>query len=202
VVSASSALGSNPTGAFTALLASPLADLTLLCIALGAVSANVLNIYSGTLSFVAVGISLPLSLRRAIVTLGFGTIGFFLAWSGLRYADTKYRDFLLIIAYWIAPWLAVTFCDLLLRRNPDEALLFATRRTNWAGPVAMAVGAGISIWLFSNQTKYLGLVPRHVPAFGDLTLEAGFLITAAIYLGWHALAGTGRENTLADAAVR
>jgi nucleobase:cation symporter-1, NCS1 family len=202
VVSASSALGSNPTGAFTGLLASPLADLTLLCIALGAVSANVLNIYSGALSFVAVGIRLPLSLRRAIVALGFGTIGFFLAWSGLHNADTKYRDFLLIIVYWIAPWLAVTFCDLLLRRNPDETLLFATRRTNWAGPVAMAVGAGTSIWLFSNQTEYLGLVPRHVPAFGDLTLEAGFVITAAIYLGWHALAGTGRENTLADAAVR
>ncbi len=36
----------------------------------------------------------------------------------------------------------------------------------------------------------------------DATLEVGFLITAAIYLGWHALAGTGRENTLADAAVR
>ena len=189
-------------GGMTGLLATPLADLTLLAIALGAVSANVLNIYSGALSFTAIGIKLPLSLRRAIVALGFGTIGFFLAWSGLHNADSKYRDFLLIIAYWIAPWLAVYFCDMLLRKNPDETLLFATRRTNWAGPVAMAVGAGISIWLFSNQTEYLGLVPRHVPAVGDLTLEVGFLITAAIYLGWHALAGTGRENTLADAAVR
>ena len=68
--------------AFTGILATPLADLTLLAIALGAVSANVLNIYSGALSFTAIGIKLPLSLRRAIVALGFGTIGFFLAWSG------------------------------------------------------------------------------------------------------------------------
>ncbi len=197
VVSAGNALGSNPTGAFTGLLASPLADLTLLCIALGAVSANVLNIYSGALSFVAVGIKLPLSLRRAIVALGFGVIGFFLAWSGLHNAGTKYEDFLLIIAYWIAPWLAVTFCDMLLRPNPDEALLFATKRTNWAGPVAMAVGAGVSIYLFSNQTEYLGVVPTHVPAVGDLTLEVGFLLSAVIYLGWHLVAGTGRETTLA-----
>jgi nucleobase:cation symporter-1, NCS1 family len=197
VVSAGNALGSNPTGAFTGLLATPLADLTLLCIALGAVSANVLNIYSGALSFVAAGIKLPLSLRRAIVALGFGTIGFFLAWSGLHNAGTKYEDFLLIIAYWISPWLAVTFCDMLLRRNPDEALLFASKRTNWAGPVAMAVGAGISIWLFSNQTDYVGPVPTHFPAIGDLTLEVGFVLTAAIYLGWHALARTGRENSLA-----
>src|SRR6202451_4603352 len=50
-------------GGMTGLLATPLADLTLLAIALGAVSANVLNIYSGALSFTAIGIQLPLSLR-------------------------------------------------------------------------------------------------------------------------------------------
>jgi nucleobase:cation symporter-1, NCS1 family len=197
VVSASDALGSNPTGAFTGLLATPLADLTLLAIALGAVAANVLNIYSGALSFVAAGVRLPLALRRAIVALGFGAIGFFLAWSGLHDAGTKYENFLLIIAYWIAPWLAVYFCDMLLRRNPDEALLFATRRTNWAGPVAMLIGMGISIWLFSNQTEYVGVVPTHYPGVGDITFIIGFVITAAVYLGWHLLAGTGRENTLA-----
>ena len=145
-----------------------------------------LNIYSGALSFTAIGIKLPLSLRRAIVALGFGTIGFFLAWSGLHNAGSDYENFLLIIAYWIAPWLAVYFCDQLLRRNPDETLLFATKRTNWAGPVAMLLGMGISIWLFSNQTKYVGLVPKHVPSVGDLTFEVGFLITAVVYLGWHA----------------
>ena len=194
-VSAGNAL-SGP-GGMTSLLATPLADLTLLAIALGAVSANVLNIYSGALSFTAIGIKLPLSLRRAIVALGFGAIGFFLAWSGLHNAGAKYTNFLLIIAYWIAPWLAVVFSDMLLRRNPDESLLFATNRTNWAGPVAMLAGMGISIWLFSNQTEYLGVVPMHVPSVGDLTAEVGFLITAVIYLGWHALARTGRETHLA-----
>jgi len=193
-VSAGNALAGP--GGMTSLLATPLADLTLLAIALGAVSANVLNIYSGALSFTAIGIKLPLSLRRAIVALGFGAIGFFLAWSGLHNAGAKYTNFLLIIAYWIAPWLAVVFCDMLLRRNPDEALLFSTKRTNWAGPVAMLVGMGISIWLFSNQTEYLGVVPTHVPSVGDLTAEAGFLITAAVYLGWHLLARTGRETHL------
>ncbi len=156
-----------------------------------------LNIYSGALSFTAVGIKLPLSLRRAIVALGFGAIGFFLAWSGLHNAGSKYENFLLIIAYWIAPWLAVYFCDQLLRRKPHEALLFATKRTNWAGPVAMLIGMGISIWLFSNQTEYVGVVPSHVPAVGDLTFEVGFVITAAVYLTGHAIAGTGREKTLA-----
>jgi NCS1 nucleoside transporter family len=196
-VTGANAAGSNPTGAFTGLMDKPLADLTLLAIAIGAVAANVLNIYSGALSFTAIGIKLPLSLRRAIVALGFGAIGFFLAWSALPNAGTRYENFLLIIAYWIAPWLAVYFCDQLLRRRPHEALLFDTKRTNWAGPVAMLAGMGISIWLFSNQTEYLGVVPTHVPAVGDLTFEVGFVITAAVYLIWHAVAKTGRETTLA-----
>jgi NCS1 family nucleobase:cation symporter-1 len=185
-------------GGMTSLLATPLADFTLLAIALGAVSANVLNIYSGALSFTAIGIKLPLSLRRAIVALGFGTIGFFLAWHALPNAGSQYTNFLLIIAYWIAPWLAVYFCDMLLRRNPHENLLFDTKRTNWAGPVAMLTGMGISIWLFSNQTEYIGVVPTHIPSVGDLTFEVGFVITAVVYLGWHLIAGTGRETTLAS----
>jgi len=35
-----------------------------------------------------------------------------------------------------------------------------------------------------------------VGSVGDLTFEVGFVITAAVYLGWHLIAGTGRETTL------
>ncbi|HWG00538.1 MAG TPA: cytosine permease [Trebonia sp.] len=188
VTDAGAFLGADPTGAFTGELPSVLAKFTLAAIAIGAVAANALNIYSGAISFNALGFRLPLHIRRAIVALGFGTIGFFLAWSQLGNAGTTYNNFLLIIAYWIAPWLAVMFCDQLLRRREEpghaERLLFDKKHANWAGPVAMAVGAGVSVWLFSNQTEYTGLVPRHVPAVGDLTFEAGFVLTAAIYLSW------------------
>jgi len=192
IPSVAAGAGANPTAAFTSALPTWLADLTLVGIAIGAIAANALNIYSGAISFTALGIKLPLSIRRAIVALGFGTIGFFLAWSGLNDAGTKYNDFLLIITYWIAPWLAVVLCDMVLRRgqSPDqvEHLLFDKKYTNWAGPVAMAVGAGVSIWLFANQTKYIGVIPTHVGSAGDLTAEVGFVLTAVIYLGWRLIA--------------
>src|SRR6516164_8506209 len=192
--SAGASLG-DPTGTFTGHLPTALADLTLLAIALGAVCANVLNIYSGAMSFVAIGIKLPLALRRAIVALVAGVIGFFVAWSGLNDAGAKYTDFLLIIAYWIAPWLAVMFCDQFLYRrrslSEEEGLLFNRHYSNWAGPVAMVLGVVVSVWLFSNQTEYIGVVPTHVPAVGDITFEVGFVITAVIYLTWHALADRG-----------
>ncbi len=185
-------LGSNPTGAFTGLMPSVLADFTLLAIALGAIAANALNIYSGAISFTALGFKLPLALRRALVALVFGAIGFFVAWSGLHNAGSKYNNFLLIIAYWIAPWLAVVLCDQVLRRRRStdriEHLLFDRKHSNWAGPVAMAVGAGVSIWLFANQTEYTGLLPAHVGSAGDLTFEVGFVLTAVIYLTWRLVA--------------
>jgi purine-cytosine permease-like protein len=132
----------------------------------------------------------------------FGVIGFIVALTGLHDAGTKYNNFLLVIAYWIAPWLAVMFCDQFLRRRQHprelEAVLFDTKYSNWAGPVAMLVGVVVSIILFSNQTEYVGIVPKHVPSVGDLTFEAGFLITAAIYLTWHAI--TDRRGSTAVAA--
>src|SRR6266545_4410777 len=50
------------------------------------------------------------------------------------------------------------------------------------GPVAMLVGIVVSVWLFSNQTEYVGVVPKHVPAVGDITFVAGFALSAVLYL--------------------
>jgi NCS1 family nucleobase:cation symporter-1 len=83
------------------------------------------------------------------------------------------------------------FCDRIRRRRLSPAqidrLLFDRKYENWAGPVAMLAGIVVSIWLFSNQTEYIGVIPKHVPSVGDLTFEAGFVITAVIYLTWHAI---------------
>jgi NCS1 family nucleobase:cation symporter-1 len=196
----------NPTSAFVGVFPTWLADLTLLAIAIGSIAANALNIYSGAISFTAIGVKLPLHIRRAIVALGFGTIGFFLAWSGLSDAGTKYNSFLLIIAYWIGPWLAVVFCDMFLRRRKPteetERLLFDKKYANWAGPVAMAVGAGVSIWLFANQyPRYIGVFPTHWPNVGDLTFEVGSVLTAVIYVTWRLIAErSARASVTAPAA--
>jgi NCS1 nucleoside transporter family len=172
----------NPTAAFTSHLPSLVANLTLLAIALGAISANAINIYSGSMSFLALGINLPLGLRRAIVSGAFGVLGFLLALGGLSDAGHKYESFLLIIAYWIGPWLAVYLTDWFLRRGKQvDGFLYDKAHNPWAGPVAMAVGMIVSIWLFSNQQEYVGPVPKAVPEFGDFTFEVGFVLSAVLY---------------------
>jgi NCS1 family nucleobase:cation symporter-1 len=187
----------NPTAAFTGHLPAIVADVTLLAIALGAVSANVINIYSGAMSFLALGIRLPLHLRRAIVAFGFGIVGFLLALSGLKDAGHKYESFLLIISYWIGPWLAVYLTDWYLRRHDRvDGFLFDKRHNPWGGVAAMFIGMVVSIWLFSNQEQYVGPVPRAVPAFGDFTFEVGFVLAALLYLLFFRLQKDRRSESL------
>lgn len=173
----------NPTVAFTSHLPTGIADFTLLAIAVGAVCSNAMNVYSGAMSFLALGFTMPLRLRRAISALGFGVLGFVLALFGLHDAGTKYENFLLIIAYWIAPWLAVVLIDQFLRRGQHTAALLFDRRHNpFAGWAAIVVGMAVSIPLFCHQTEFVGVLAKHQPALGDITFEVGFVVTAMVYL--------------------
>ena len=182
----------NPTTAYVGGVTHWLGDLALLAIALGAISANVLNVYSGALSFTTLGIKIPVAARRAVVAAVFGVAGFFLAWSGLSDAGAKYNNFLLVISYWIGPWLGVFFADQWLRRGRDVAALITDRKHNpWIGPLAMALGMAVSIPLFSDQTDFTGVLAKAHPSLGDLTFEVGFVLAGAIYLVGFRLLGLG-----------
>ena len=182
VTAAGDAFLGNPTTAFTDLLPTVVGDLTLLCIALGAVCANVLNIYSGSMAFLALEIRIPSHIRRALVALVFGVLGFLVAWSGLSDAGAKYENFLLVIAYWVAPWLGVVLADRVLRGGgvPPRSVL-ERGHANWAGPVAFVVATVVSVWLFSNQAKYVGLVAEAHPGIGDVTPLVGGALAAVLY---------------------
>ncbi|HVW80314.1 MAG TPA: cytosine permease [Mycobacteriales bacterium] len=188
----------TPTAAFTSPYPTAVRDLVLLSIAVGAVAANAINIYSGSISFTALGFKIPLKLRRALIAGVFGIAGFIVAAFGLNDID-KYENFLLIIAYWIGPWLAVVFVDQLINKSQHADVLYDHKYTNWAGPIAMAAGMAVSIPLFSNQLKFVGWVPKHHPKFGDLTFEVGFVVAAIVYFVLYAVGlGPNRSKMTAS----
>jgi NCS1 family nucleobase:cation symporter-1 len=162
---------------------------TLLCIALGAVAANALNIYSGTMSLVSLGIremGMTLRQRRAVLAVIVGVIGFLggIIFQAQVAPGSKYEFFLILISYWIAPWLAVMFVDYWLRRGDygDESIFYNTKIFRWQGVVAMAVGVVVSVYLFSNVFGvYVGPIPTNNPDIGDITFIVGFVITAVLY---------------------
>ena len=62
----------------------------------------------------------------------------------------------------------------------------------------MFIGIVLSIWLFANQTNYVGIVPKHVHQYGDLTFEAGFVIAAVLY---YLLVKLARSRPALDGAI-
>jgi NCS1 family nucleobase:cation symporter-1 len=173
-----------PTDGYVTGMPTWIGDVTLVAIAVGAIAANALNVYSGAMSFLAAGVKIPFSLRRAIIAIGFGILGFIIALIAVINSDfyNNYNNFLLVIAYWIAPWLAIIFVDRLLRRGtaiasfiPDKA-----KYRNPAGIISFVVATAVSIWLFSNQSFYTGLVAKS-SAIGDLTPLVGFLLAGILY---------------------
>jgi purine-cytosine permease-like protein len=173
--------GSSPTEAFIHPMPGVVGKLVLLAIFVGAVSANAINIYSGGMSFLTMGFNVPGHLRRAIIALVAGIIGGAVAFYGLDNIG-NYENFLLVIAYWVGPWLGVVYVDWLLRRRHRvDGFLFDHKHNPWAGWLAMLIGVVVSIWLFSNQVQYVGVLPSANSAWGDCTFEAGFIISAVLY---------------------
>jgi nucleobase:cation symporter-1, NCS1 family len=181
---------SNPTTNFTHPLGHALGDAVLIGITIGAVAANVLNIYSGAMSFLTLGIRLPLRLRRALVALASGTLGLVI---GLVYKaqvgpGSHYENFLLAITYWITPYLAVVLIDYWLRHGAyAESEFFDRSRLRWRAPFAMAAGIAASIPFWDQGHPIpLGYFPKHYPQIGDLSFFVGFTVAAIIYLALNA----------------
>ena len=111
--------GANPTGSYISLMPGWLGGITLLAIFIGAISANALNLYSAAMSFAAVGLHLPTAFARAVIALVVGLAGLVVAIFTLNHVEV-YEGFLLLIAYWIGPWLGVVFADRVLDKTSDR----------------------------------------------------------------------------------
>ena len=181
---------------FTNLLPTWIGKLTLLAVVLGAIAANALNVYSGSISFMALGFGCPAERPRgAIVAVVFGADRHGRRASRRSTTRRKYENFLLIIAYWIGPWLGVVFVDRFLRRghgHPGDAR--RPQVPELAGPIAMFVAMVVSIWLFCNQAKYTGPVAKTTPASATSPSRSGFVIAACSTACCTRCCGRGRQR--------
>ena len=141
----------------------------LIAVILGTISANIINIYSATLSALALGIKI----KQHIAALITGAIGTVISLLAAANFIKNYEDFLLVLGYWTVPWIAVTLlCHLTSRvsRLPISAAFVA-----WVATI------GIS-WPFYNQALYTGPFALKYPQFGDSTFIVSFIAAAVLYL--------------------
>lgn len=173
----------NPTSAFTAEFNPVFASIVLLSIVIGSVSANILNVYSGAMSFLAMGFKLGFKSRRAIMVLIAGLVGGLLSFLGVQNGDVAHQldSFLLVVSYWVSPWIAIVVTERFLSKGKDAQARALAPKNSWAGALAFVLATVISIWGFANQVLYTGVFAKD-SGLGDLTALVGFVLASALYV--------------------
>jgi nucleobase:cation symporter-1, NCS1 family len=149
---------------------------------LGATTANVLNLYSNTMSAKVLDVRLP---RWQLAIIG-GVLGFILASAGYQNFTQNYQNFLIVLDYWIMPWLAVVLLDFYIFGHHEPMGFSQAVPVNWNGLIAWLVGLGVSLLFISEQFQVFGL-KAHGPLaawFGDADFGyfIGFLVAGVVYV--------------------
>jgi NCS1 family nucleobase:cation symporter-1 len=111
----------------------------LIAIILGTGTANAINIYSGALS--ALVMNVPLKRWVSAIVIGvLGTALLLAAGTNPLKLEEHYTNFLLVLVYWISPWLAIMLTDFYLFRKGRyvTAELYRRGEIRWAGLIALA----------------------------------------------------------------
>jgi NCS1 family nucleobase:cation symporter-1 len=172
----------------------PIGIPALIAVVLGTVAANALNIYTGALSL----LTLDVPIKRWVSVIAVGILGGLLALYGVNGLSAKYENFLLLISYWIGPWLAIVVVDFFLhpgeKTQPGDRLYEALgAAVRWPGLVAFLVGLAVSV-PFMNSALYEG--PVAILLHGaDIAYYIGMVIAGTLYYGlMRTLAGAGAPN--------
>ncbi len=154
----------------------PLKPYALVAVVLGTITANVLNVYTGATS----ALTLDLRTSRARMALIFGLAGLVLAFLGARGFDSDYENFLLLISYWVAPWIAIMLAEFYGSHGREDGARPAVIRP-FGRRALLAFGLGVASAVpFMNQGLYEGPVARLLGG-GDVGYYVAFIVAYAVY---------------------
>lgn len=181
----------TPTDLVTGLMPHFLVVLAMLAIILGTVTANVLNIYSGSLSLLAIDVKWVRAIapKRWVAALLLGVFGGILSYlAGAEGYYNSYNNFLLLLGYWVSPWLAIVIVDYAMHRKHSHNIRDfyegsgRVRAGLWSFIIAIAVSS-----LFFNQTLFTGWIASKLPQLGDISYYVGFVVAAVLYMAFSKL---------------
>lgn len=149
-----------------------------------AVVATPVVIGAAVLVAIVVATAVRFKLQRWQAAILVGALGGLLAIGGSSpdAAAAQYSNFLLLLSYWISPWVAVVLVDWFFKhRGAYELLsLYDQGGRVKVGLIAWIVGLAVSV-PFMNQTFFVGPVPSAVPQLGDLTYLVGFVVAGTFF---------------------
>jgi NCS1 family nucleobase:cation symporter-1 len=160
----------KPSDLFTDWMPGWLKAPLLIAVIIGTISANILNIYSATLSCLAIGIKI----KQHYASLLTGVLGLILSILAAEKFISNYEDFLFVLGYWIMPWIAIgLLCHFTSRRSRLGGVSAAF--VAWVATLVLSVP-------FYNQAMYTGWFAAKYPQFGDCTFVVSFFLGGILYL--------------------
>jgi NCS1 family nucleobase:cation symporter-1 len=114
-----------------------------------------------------------------------GALAFIVALIGYQNFTQNYQNFLIVLDYWIMPWLAVVLLDFYVFRHREPMGFSSAPNWNGAGLIAWLVGVLVSLLFISEQFQVFGL-KAHGPFaswFGDADFGyfIGFIVAGVVY---------------------
>jgi len=164
----------SPSGIITTIagLTGPFAPIALIAIALSAIVINSLNDNTAAYSLISAGVRV----RRYVAAVITAVCGYALAVAGEGSFLTLFSNFLVLLAYWIAPWTGIVIADrYLVRPSPHPP-----RRWE-SGAVIWAIVTPVTLLLFSSSAFYVGPIARALSG-SDIGFVAGFFGAAGFYV--------------------
>jgi NCS1 family nucleobase:cation symporter-1 len=153
--------------------------LAVIAIILGGTAADALNLYSNALSAGAFDIRLP---RWALAVIA-SSIGLLLSLLGSGQFEQNFENFLLLLGYWITPWIGVLFTDFYVFRAYGRV---AEDRRNrqavyWPGILSFFIGIIVALPFMNGPFPFTkGYIAKQLGG-SDLSFYVGFLAAAVSY---------------------
>jgi NCS1 family nucleobase:cation symporter-1 len=135
------------------------------------------------MSFLAMGFKFGFKTRRAIMVLLAGIAGGLLSYAGVQNGDVAHQldSFLLVVSYWVSPWIAVVLTERILSKGKNAGERALAPKNSWAGVAAFVIATVFSIWGFANQVLYTGVFAKDT-GIGDLTAVVGFVAASVLFV--------------------
>jgi NCS1 family nucleobase:cation symporter-1 len=163
----------------------------LITVVLSIMPNNVMAVYSGGLAALAMGV--PLKRWTAALVTG-GIAALLIVYGAGQFANT-YENFLLLLSYWIAPWLGVIISDQFYRRQSQDS-----GDHGWCGILAFVCGVAISI-PFMSSALYAGPLAKAYLGGADISYFISLIVSGAVYLAV-TRAWSSSEDAAAGLAVK
>ncbi|MGC8608954.1 MAG: purine-cytosine permease family protein [Thermoplasmata archaeon] len=173
-------LSKNPSGNPASDLFSvmgPYAIVGMLSLFLGGISANAINLYSNSLSFISIGIRV----KRYVPIIIASVFSLILGIIGFRIFYQFYETFLFMLDYWITPWIAILVADFFIVNRKRPFNIRNVPVINARGILSYSAALLISIPFMAPSGIYEGPIAKLIGGF-DISYFVSFFLAIVFYV--------------------